>query len=112
MPGGRNSSYPVRRGTPLVRDPQCSGGLSGLSASELRAHFVFDQAGAHPFLKTASYVAYRQARMETSANLSHRIGMGMYIPREPVTEEMRKDLIAGLYVSPLTPRYLKKLVIE
>ena len=70
------------------------------------------QAGAHPFVQTASFVAYRQARMETSANLSQRVGMGMYIPREPVAEEMRKDLIAGLYVSPLTPRYLKKLVIE
>lgn len=70
------------------------------------------QAGAHPFVQAASFVAYRQARMETSANLSQRAGMGMYIPREPVTEEMRKDLIAGLYVSPLTPRYLKKLVIE
>lgn len=70
------------------------------------------QPGAHPFVKTASYVAYRQARIETSANLSHRVGMGMYIPREPITEEMRKDIIAGLYVSPLTPRYLKKLAIE
>src|SRR5688572_26012076 len=70
------------------------------------------QDGAHPFVKTASFVAYREARIETSAKLAHRGGMGMYIPREPVTEEMRKDLIAGLYVSPLTPRYLKKLVIE
>ncbi len=49
--------------------------------------------------------------MESSVKLSERVGMGMYIPREPVTEEMRKDLIVGLYVSPLTPRYLKKLVI-
>jgi hypothetical protein len=35
----------------------------------------------------------------------------MYIPREPVSEELRADLIAGLYVSPLTPRYLKQMKI-
>jgi hypothetical protein len=29
--------------------------------------------------------------------------------REPVSEAFRLDLIAGLYASPLTPRYLKKL---
>jgi len=123
MPGGRNSSYPVRRWESLVRDPQFSDRLSGLppqscvlvSFSTIRTG-PYDatrivQAGVHPFVQVASFVAYRQARMESSVKLSERVGMGMYIPREPVTEEMRKDLIVGLYVSPLTPRYLKKLVI-
>ena len=69
------------------------------------------QPGAHPFIQAPSFVAYRQTRMETSANLVNRVSSGMYIPLEPVSEELRADLIAGLYVSPLTPRYLKQMKI-
>jgi hypothetical protein len=69
------------------------------------------QAGAHPFIKDPSFVAYRQARMETAAILAERVDSGMYVAREPVTEQLRAELIAGLYESPLTPRYLKKLQI-
>ena len=67
------------------------------------------QVGAHPFIHAPSFVAYRHARMERGAVLTERAEAGMYIPREPVTEVLRRDLIAGLYASPLTPRYLKKL---
>lgn len=49
--------------------------------------------------------------METSAILAERVNLGVYIVREPVAEALRADLIAGLYASPLTPRYLKKLTI-
>jgi len=66
-------------------------------------------AGAHPFIKEASFVAYRQARLETAAILTERVDSGMYVAREPVTEQVRAELIAGLYESPLTPRYLKRL---
>lgn len=69
------------------------------------------QAGVHPFIKEPSFVAYRQARMETAAVLAERVGSGIYIPREPVTQELRAELIAGLYASTLTPQYLKKLRI-
>lgn len=69
------------------------------------------QAGAHPFIKDPSFVAYRQARMETASVLAERVDSGMYVAREPVTEQLRVDLIAGLYASPLTPGYLKKLQI-
>jgi hypothetical protein len=31
--------------------------------------------------------------------------------REPVGEQLRIELVAGLYASPLTPGYLKKLKI-
>lgn len=65
--------------------------------------------GVHPFIQHRSFVAYRQARMETLQTLSNGVDSGVYIPREPVSEQLRRDLIAGLYVSPLTPRYLKKL---
>jgi hypothetical protein len=68
-------------------------------------------AGAHPFIKEPSFVAYRQARMDTRADLAGRVDSGMYIGREPVADALRLDLIAGLYFSPLTPRYLKKLTI-
>jgi hypothetical protein len=68
-------------------------------------------AGAHPFIKERSFVAYRQARMETADVLAERVDSGMYVVREPVTNALRADLIAGLYASPLTPRYLKKLTI-
>lgn len=67
------------------------------------------QAGAHPFLQAPSFVPYRHARMERSAVLAQRADAGMYIPREPVSEALRQSLIAGLYASPLTPQYLKKL---
>jgi hypothetical protein len=67
--------------------------------------------GAHPFIKEASFIAYRQARMETSAVLAERVASGMYVDRGLVDEALRTDLIAGLYASPLTPRYLKKLEI-
>lgn len=68
-------------------------------------------AGAHPFIKQPSFVAYRQARMETRAILAGRVDSGMYVAREAVDDALRVDLIAGLYASPLTPRYLKKLAI-
>ncbi len=67
------------------------------------------QPGVHPFIQAPSFAAYRHARMERSAVLAQRADAGMYIPREPVSEAVRLDLIAGLYASPLTPRYLKKL---
>lgn len=69
------------------------------------------QPGVHPFIKDPSFVAYRQARMETAAVLADRVDSAMYFVREPVAEQFRADLIAGLYESPLTPRYLKKLQI-
>lgn len=69
------------------------------------------QPGAHPFIRERSFVAYRQARMETAAVLAERVDSGIYIPREPVTQELRAELVAGLYESTLTPRYLKKLRI-
>lgn len=69
------------------------------------------QAGAHPFIQAPSFVAYRHTRMETSVNLVARVNSGLYIPREPISENLRKDLIAGLYTSPLTPRYLKQIKI-
>ena len=65
----------------------------------------------HPFVKEPSFVAYRQARMETAAALVERVESGFYVAREPVTEALRADLIAGLYESRLTPRYLTKLKI-
>ena len=54
------------------------------------------QPGAHPFVKEPSFVAYRQARMETSAVLAERVDSGMYVVREPVANALRTDLIAGL----------------
>lgn len=68
--------------------------------------------GAHPFVKEPSFVGYRQARMETSAVLAERVDSGMYVVREPVADTLRTELIAGLYASPLTPGYLKKLAIS
>lgn len=67
------------------------------------------QAGAHPFIKAPSFVAYRHARMERAEVLAQRTDVGMYFPREPVSEALRQDLIAGLYASSFTPQYLKKL---
>lgn len=69
------------------------------------------QAGVHPFIREPSFVAYRHTRMETSTVLAQRADAGIYIPREPVSNDLRRDLIAGLYASPFTPRYLKKLKI-
>lgn len=67
--------------------------------------------GVHPFIQALSFVAYRQARMETVLSLVAGVNAGMYIPRDPIPEDLRKNLIEGLYVSPLTPRYLKMLEI-
>lgn len=50
-------------------------------------------------------------RLERSAVLAQRADAAIYIAREPVSEQLRRDLISGLYASPLTPRYLKKLTI-
>lgn len=69
------------------------------------------QPGIHPFIQVPSFVAYRHPRMEISTVLEERANSGVYVPREPVTEALRQDLIAGLYASPFTPRYLKLLKI-
>lgn len=50
-------------------------------------------------------------QMERSAVLADRVASGTQIAREPVNEALRLDLIAGLYASSLTPRYLKYLTI-
>ena len=67
--------------------------------------------GAHPFIKEPSFVAYRHARMDAAASLAGKVTAMMYIPREPIANELRLSLIEGLYVSPQTPRYLKLLNI-
>lgn len=35
----------------------------------------------------------------------------MFVVQQPVAAALRAELVAGLYASPLTPRYLKKLAI-
>jgi hypothetical protein len=70
------------------------------------------QAGSHPFLNANSFVAYRHARMDQATHLQNGVASGIFVPRPSLDDRLLNAVRDGLYRSPQTPRYLKRLVLR
>lgn len=67
------------------------------------------EAGAHPFIKEQSYVAYRHARTDTAEHLTKLIARGTFYAKEPVEQDLLKRIRDGFLQSSQTSNALKKL---
>jgi hypothetical protein len=64
--------------------------------------------GTHRFINKDSYVFYRKARIEFSDVLSRGVDAGIFIPHDPISEEMLIEILAGICASVQTPRKVKR----
>lgn len=69
------------------------------------------QPGCHPFVKVASYVVYRSARLEAEAHLLALVEKGLFRPQDPMPVAIVGDIRSGLIASPFTKREFKGLSI-
>lgn len=65
-------------------------------------------AGSHPFLTLDSYVIYNYAEVERTITIEAGVAQGRFIPRDRFQEPSLSAIIAGLLVSPFTPRKVKR----
>lgn len=84
-----------------------------VNLSSIKYGLPFDQtcvlsAGAHPFIKHDSFVFYRNARIEQAAHVERLIAQGVFIAHYPVSDNVLRAVIAGLYQSPFTKREFKR----
>ncbi len=84
-----------------------------VNLSSIRDGLSYDEtcvlrAGAHPFLKHDSFVVYRYARIEPAAHVERLITQGVFSANHPVSDDVLRAVIAGLYQSPFTKREFKR----
>lgn len=88
--------------------------LVSLSTVRAGAHYdmtcVLDP-GSHAFVKRASYVAYRYARIETVAHVATLVEQGLFKPDDPMPSELLIAIRDGLRLSQFTKREFKQLTI-
>lgn len=60
--------------------------------------------GDHPFFRHDSYILYRKIRLQPAANIEHLSkGWGA---REDCSPDLLERIVAGIFVSRRTPRYI------
>jgi hypothetical protein len=64
--------------------------------------------GCHSFIKRASYVLYRESRIELAATLQAGLEKSLFIPLDDVEEKTLEKIIEGLSVSKFTPWWVKR----
>jgi len=69
-------------------------------------------AGTHSFVKSDSYVVYRDARTERFSSLEQKVKSGLFKPHDPVTQETLVAVRQGLLESKHTRNYLKKFKFD
>lgn len=67
--------------------------------------------GCHPFVKRASYVAYKYARIETLAHVTKLVEQGLFKPEDPMPSHILTAIQDGLRRSPFTKREFKQFSI-
>ena len=67
------------------------------------------EPGAHPFIVSPSWVAYRHARIDPALHLIGCVQSGSFVPMPPLSAELLKRIRDGLNKSRQTPNYLKQL---
>lgn len=85
-----------------------------VSATTIRDDIPYDSAcaldkGDHPFIQHASYIAYRQIRMDSVAHVERMVHSAAWTPREPCEQRLLKRIIAGALTSKLISRGFKQL---
>lgn len=63
--------------------------------------------GDHPFIRHASYVDYRNARVEFADRLERGIALGEFVVRPPVSEEVFARIQAGVATSVFSKRFVR-----
>ena len=66
--------------------------------------------GDHPFLRHASYVNYRQARVDHAADLEKLVGARGYESSEPIDQELLVRILRGAIESANTQRDIKSFI--
>lgn len=87
-----------------------------VSICTIRTGLPFDNTrivnpGEHEFIKHPSYVAYRHARIDTSAHFEEMVKNGYFYPQTTVVEPLLREIYSGLHESSQTPNYLKQLAV-
>lgn len=69
------------------------------------------ELGEHVFVKRASFVEYRRARIEQVTHVTKMVEQGLFKPQEPMSHEILGRVLEGLTRSPFTKREFKQLPI-
>jgi hypothetical protein len=67
------------------------------------------EAGCHPFVKQASFILYRLARIEPRAHVDQLVKQGFFKPQQPLDAVLLAKIKAGLKTSSFTKREIKQL---
>ena len=83
-----------------------------VSVTTLRSGIPHDEAcelntGDHPFIRHASYIAYRHMRVDSTAHVQRMVADGVWKPHEPCSPELLDRVVAGARASRLIPREFK-----
>ena len=68
------------------------------------------QAGAHPFIKHASYVSYRHLRFDEPSHIDSMSAQGLFVAQATASKQLVQQVRAGLCNSRLADRRLKHLL--
>lgn len=85
--------------------------VSTLRGNKFDDHTCIINAGEHDFLKQPSFVAYWTCRCDCSeSHILNGIASKLFIPMQPLKEEIFKRVIAGVEKSAHTKPFAKKFL--
>ena len=65
------------------------------------------EADDHDWLTHQSWVMYRKTRLEEATTLDNGVDLGIFIPKQMMQNEVFDRVVAGICLSPQTPRKMK-----
>lgn len=87
-----------------------------VSISSVKPNLWNDQScllfpGDHPFIKRDSFVDYSSSRIEPAEKLAKAVDQGIFVPREPVSQDLFDRICAGVLASRRTPKDIKRFFL-
>lgn len=81
----------------------------------VRDHARIDDAcivrpGEHSFIKSESFIEYRNARVDSVAHLTKCVKAKTFIPHDQASEELMEKIKAGISASKFIGRYIKDMI--
>lgn len=70
------------------------------------------QPGEHPFVKSESFVEYRNSRIDLVDNLLNRVKEKTFIPHDPASKELLDKIKDGLKASKEVKRHIKDEIFD
>jgi hypothetical protein len=61
----------------------------------------------HDFITKDSYIFYRKSKIEAASALSNGVDQGIFILRDPISEDFRLKILEGICASKQTPQKVK-----